>query len=170
MVPLIIGSILLEYIKRVKSIPAAVRESLELKLPTTSEEYDNYRVKVAHIFKSYAGINIYNFEESEIPTNHEEKPLNSLGYNLENIEKTIEEIKIVATELKKGEAFADKLEDLSKSGEAKTPIGRKALIFITNIVTKAMKLSFRNTTVVVHQLKSLGRVVSKEAQKEEHNS
>lgn len=168
-IQVVAAQVLYTSIKKAKSIPHAVKEALALKLPTTSEQKDAYKLKVVDIFKSKAGINIYDLEESAIPTSPGEKPINSLGYTLENIESAISEIKEAADELKKGEFVADRLETLLKSGEARTPIGRDALIFITDIVTKTMKLSVKNLVVSAHQIKTLGHVVSREAN-EEHTT
>ena len=159
------SSVLHAAILRAKSIPAAVDRALSLELPTTTVEKANYISEVHNIFKTAAGIDINDLTEAMLTTGEGGKPLNSLGYTLENIEKVVNDIKVTTAELKKGESVADKLEALAKSPQAQTPDGRSALIFITGIVTRVMKLSVSNVAAAVHQLKTIDNKVKEELNK-----
>lgn len=162
LVPCIAYNVIDRAIRSAKSIPAAVNEVLKLKLPTTPEERKTYTAKVRSVFKSKAGINIDSLEEASISAGEGgEKPVNTLGYTAENIEKLVGDIKEIAAELKKGESVAAQLEALSKSPEAETAEGRSALVFVAGVVTKTMKLTVANATAAVHQLKEVGHAAIK---------
>ena len=143
-------SVALWFIDKAKSLPLAVNEALDLRLPTTETEKKAYQSRVHDIFQNRAKVNVFKFEESFMPGhNSDKKTLKDLGYTEQNISQLTEEVKATLKELDMGDHVANRLEGLYQSKEAETQSGREALVWITEIATKSLKLT-------VHSLQESG--------------
>jgi hypothetical protein len=121
------------FLINIKSIPTAIHECLGYSLPTEHDAYILWYDKVKKTFKSHSGIDI------EASSSVDKYGNTKTEMTTQQVVAYANEIRAVATELKKAGYIADRLEQLAKSKEGQTSTGRKALTILTSLSSKYMK-------------------------------
>lgn len=169
------GSVLKRMLDHAKSAPVAIKQALSIKLPSVEEDYKDYHARIAEIFKSSAGFDVtkMNFDTESDANKSNGKDVKSLGYTVQSIKAvavaTGEAMKALET---LGSSVEDKLARLANSPEAGTPTGRKALTWLTKIITVVMRRSAAIVTEgasTATKLKSAGIKSLNKAKTEEND-
>ncbi len=138
----IVAGLALRY---VTSVPLAIKEALELKLPADVQARSTYVGKIRQIFKERAHIDINKLHVATL--DHHTKGLSAREMQLtkEGIERVVDETKEAVEAIKRCNFIPERLEELAHSIEASTSNGRAALLFLTSLITKVMHLSVQET-------------------------
>lgn len=149
MLSITVKSWLIKKLNAAKSIPLAVKMSLDVPIPTTQVELDRYKIKVYDLFMSKAGFNINSMEVegNEGAAKSEGKSLKELGYTTKSIQEIAELTKDASGAIKSlGTIVETKLTKMAESEAGRTEIGRKAITWLTGVITGAMRKAVGATT------------------------
>ena len=154
-VPAVAAGAVLIALNLARSTPHAIKQALELTLPTDVQGRAAYISKVSTIFQEVAKIDLKRLGVATLSERETGKSARELGYTKEHVEEIVRDVSIAIDELRRCEFIPEKLETLSRSVEATTSNGKAALIFLTNVITKTMHLAVHDTLKAGHQMQRL---------------
>ena len=166
MIPAITAGVVIIALKTARSIPLAIKESLDLRLPTTVQERAVYIRKVRGIFHSKAGVDIDKLGVATLSEDETGKTARELGYTKEHIAEIVHTVTDAIDAIKRCDFIPKRLEELSQSVEATTSNGRAALIFITGVITKTMHLAVSDTMKATQQMHKLDTALNRVSKKQ----
>ena len=165
-IPAITTISLMAAIAYARSAPLAVKEALQLTLPTDVQARSDYVKKVRKIFLDKTRVDIDKIGVSTLSESETGKSARELGYTKEHVGEIIHDITLAVEEIKRCDFIPTELKRLSQTVEATTSNGRAALIFLTGVITKVMHLAVTDTMKAAQQMKKLDSAVTHAVEQE----